>query len=45
MDTQEKNIELNQPKHFKDLQLICTCSDDFFVNDKEFQQCLKGCKW
>ncbi|XP_015363453.1 PREDICTED: telomerase Cajal body protein 1 [Diuraphis noxia] len=45
MDTQEKIMEFNQPIYFKDLQLICSCSDDFLVNDKEFQQCLKGCKW
>lgn len=45
MDTQEKIMEINQPIHFKDLELICSCSDDFLVNDKEFQQCLKGCKW
>ncbi|XP_060840335.1 telomerase Cajal body protein 1 [Rhopalosiphum padi] len=38
-------MEINHPIQFKDLQLICTCSDDFLVNDKEFQQCLKGCKW
>lgn len=35
----------NQSVNFKSLQHIWTCSDDFFVDDKEFQQCLKGCKW
>ncbi|KAL4098819.1 hypothetical protein QTP88_023347 [Uroleucon formosanum] len=45
MDTQENIMEINQPIHFKNLQLICSCSDDFIVKDKEFQQCLKGCKW
>ncbi|XP_050546404.1 telomerase Cajal body protein 1 isoform X2 [Daktulosphaira vitifoliae] len=34
-----------QSPYFKSLQCICTISDEFFAYDKEFQQCLKGCKW
>lgn len=45
MDTQEKTMDIDQPIHFKSLQLICSCSDEFRVDDKDFQQCLKGCKW
>lgn len=45
MDTQTEVTKINQPVDFKRLQLICTCSDDFLVNNKTFQQCLKGCKW
>lgn len=45
MDTHSKVTDIDQPIDFKSLQLICKCSDDFSVNDKEFQQCLKGCKW
>ncbi|VVC27739.1 Hypothetical protein CINCED_3A019222 [Cinara cedri] len=45
LDTQREITKLNQPVSFKSLQHLCTCSDDFLVDDKEFQQCLKGCKW
>lgn len=45
MDTHTEYTKINQPVNFKSLQLLCTCSDDFLVNDTKFQQCLKGCKW
>ncbi|XP_025419867.1 telomerase Cajal body protein 1 isoform X3 [Sipha flava] len=45
MDTQEKIMDIYQPVHYKSLKLLCSCSDDFLVDDKDFQQCLKGCKW
>jgi len=46
-DTTERTTaaEIDRPVSFKSLQHVCTCSEDFLVNDKEFQQCLKGCKW
>lgn len=45
MDCHQEMVVLNQSVHFKSLEHICTNSDDFIVNEKEFQQCLKGCKW
>lgn len=33
------------PVVFDRLELLCTCSDDFLVDDPQFRQCLKGCKW
>lgn len=45
INTQQEIMEINQTVNFKHLQLLYTCTDDFLVDDKEFQQCLKGCKW
>lgn len=45
VDSQATIIETDQSINFKSLRHICTCSDDFLVEDKNFQNCLKGCKW
>lgn len=45
IDTRQEITETNQPINFNHLKLLYTCTDDFVVDNKEFQQCLKGCKW
>ncbi|XP_050443438.1 telomerase Cajal body protein 1 [Adelges cooleyi] len=46
-DTQDNTNQLNVnlAPSFQQLKLVSTCADDFIVDNKEFQQCLKGCKW
>lgn len=45
IETQQEIKETNKAVNFKSLQHIYTCSDDFNVDNKKNQQCLKGCKW